>query len=282
MATSGSFDFNITTTQILQEALELTGLIRINQTPSGDLTTSAMRTLNGMIKAWQTDTVKLWTVEQRFYSLSASSVVLGTDGVDYRCVNNHTSASNTTPVTGAKYAGYWFELATTAGGAWITDTAYTSLNYIDLEADVLELWQEGHTVRVSEQDFPIYKYTREEYWEKLNKNENEKSQARRIYFDRGRDNPHVRIWPWPDDSTDLISLQVIRKLEDFDAALNNPDTPSKWIEAITYGLAERLSPKAALSEKETRKLMAFASRALELAKDDDTESGDFQIAPNLR
>jgi len=283
MATSGSFDYYLTTNQIIQEALEQVGLIRVNQTPSGDLIASAMRTLNSMLKIWQATTgMRLWTVERRFYSLSASSVVLGSDGVDYRCINNHTSAANTVPVTGAKYAGYWFELETTAGSAHVDSTAYTSLNHVDLEDDVIDLWQEGHTVRRGEQDFPIYKFTREEFEEKLNKNENETSRTRRVYFDRGRDNPYLKVWPWPDDTTDLLSIQIVRKLEDFDAATNNPDTTAKYLEALSFGLALRLSPKAALSDKETRKIEFLASNAFTACTEDDNESGDLQIGPDHR
>lgn len=53
------------------------------------------------------------------------SEVLGTDGLNYVCIQTHTSATENKPVTGANYADFWFQ-AGESGIAWVTATAYRS------------------------------------------------------------------------------------------------------------------------------------------------------------
>jgi hypothetical protein len=66
MATSGSTDFDLTRDDIITEALELLGVLPEGATPTADQLTSSARTLNQMIKAWQSKGTQLF-VNQRLY-----------------------------------------------------------------------------------------------------------------------------------------------------------------------------------------------------------------------
>jgi hypothetical protein len=66
MATSGSIDYELTRDNIITEALELLGVLPEGVSPTSAQLTSCARTLNSMLKAWQTRGTHLF-VNQRLY-----------------------------------------------------------------------------------------------------------------------------------------------------------------------------------------------------------------------
>ena len=58
---------------------------------------------------------------------NATSLVYGSNGNQYRCILDHTSAASNKPITGANYATYWEATGVTGGSDnWVTGTAYKS------------------------------------------------------------------------------------------------------------------------------------------------------------
>ncbi len=57
---------------------------------------------------------------------TGASVVLGTDGNDYKCILAHSATTDNKPITGGDYATYWKVLTTSAGTAWVVDSSYLS------------------------------------------------------------------------------------------------------------------------------------------------------------
>jgi hypothetical protein len=53
----------------------------------------------------------------------------------------------------------------------------------------------------------------------------------------------VKLWPTPNDSTTTITLHYQRPYNDMDAAGNNFDFPSYWMQALIYTLAWSLAPE---------------------------------------
>jgi len=53
----------------------------------------------------------------------------------------------------------------------------------------------------------------------------------------------IKLWPTPDDSTTSITIHYTAPFEDMDAASNDFDFPSEWIQALTYLLAWSLAPE---------------------------------------
>lgn len=276
MATSGSSDFNMTRNQIIIDALEHIGGISEGETPTAEANTSAARSLNLMMKAWQAEGVNLWTLDWVTQTISASSVVLGSDGVDYECVRNHTSSTDDKPITGADYSTFWYQLATVAGGAWVTATAYASLANFDLASTTLEI--EEMFVRDSQADYTMRKFSRSEYFALVKKNPDEKGRPTAFYFDL-QEIPTVYLYPYPDLSTYVFHFAKVRKLQDFDSALNDADASAKFLEAIVYGLAARLATKYGRPESFIGTMTALAETSKARALLDDNERGDMQIAP---
>jgi hypothetical protein len=279
MATSGSTDFNLTRNQIIIEALEYVGAIYEGETPTAEAVTSAARTLNIIVKAWQTHGLNLWATEWATKTLSASSVVLGTDAVDYECIRNHTSGATTRPVTGGDYSTYWKELSTTAGGAWATATAYTSVCNLTFSADLLEI--DEAFVRYGESDYPITIITRQEYFEITSKG-SVPGRPTQLYLDR-QETPVGFLYPYPDSATDyVIHYAKVRKLEDFDSTLDDADVSQKYYDALVLGLASRLAMKYGNTPQQISQLNALYSNSFRAALADDNERADIQIAPRRR
>ena len=57
--------------------------------------------------------------------ISTASEVIGTDGLNYSCILNHTSTNANKPITGANWSTYWTQTGT-GGGSWQEGKNYKS------------------------------------------------------------------------------------------------------------------------------------------------------------
>ena|SRR3990167_1408790 len=58
-------------------------------------------------------------------SIGDTSEVIGSDGINYRCIMGHTAALINRPITGTSYRLYW-EPGGTSGSTWVLATDYTN------------------------------------------------------------------------------------------------------------------------------------------------------------
>jgi len=84
MALSGSYDFDLTCTEICTEALELNQAVAAGETPSAEDITTTRRTFNLMIKAWQADDIGIWLQTIVNFTLTADkeSYTIGKVGTE--------------------------------------------------------------------------------------------------------------------------------------------------------------------------------------------------------
>lgn len=122
MTTSSSTNFNQNRNGILNDALRFSGILGDGRTASSDQISFASRVLERLIKRKAASENFRWNMEWLVLNLETSSFVLGSDSNIYECIRKHTSASNTAPITGVKYQGYWVKI--NAPGEWVTATAY--------------------------------------------------------------------------------------------------------------------------------------------------------------
>ncbi|MCF4166335.1 hypothetical protein L2U69_11825 [Zavarzinia compransoris] len=82
MATSGATDYQVNTTVIIQEAMELIGVIAAGEDPPAHDYQTCLRSLNLMIKGWEGDGVYLWTKTEDSLALVAgqASYLFGAGG----------------------------------------------------------------------------------------------------------------------------------------------------------------------------------------------------------
>lgn len=278
MATSGSYDFDRTCTQIIARSLRILGALGQGDTPEAEQLNEGREALNAIVKNIQKfENYALWAREWTVKSLSASSEVTGTDSNIYTCTRGHTSASANMPITGANWEAYW-RLDGDTGGTWVTATAYSAIGDFAPEADTL--WIENAFVRRDTFDHPIEIIAYADYFEKYTAKYTTGLPCV-MTFNSSLDDPRVYTYPQSDDTSDLINYLRYRKLEDFDALTNNPDSPSSWLEVLAFALAGRLAYEYGIGTSERRDIQAEASRLLAIAKRGDREitSGSNFISP---
>lgn len=76
MATSGSYDYSTSASQLIKDAMIEIGVLNANESPSSDDQELALRELNRMIKHWQVSGYNLWTRARGTITMSAGK---GTD-----------------------------------------------------------------------------------------------------------------------------------------------------------------------------------------------------------
>ena len=278
MATSGSYDFTVTRDNIIKATLTKLKVIDHDGTPTTAQVNSLSVVLNAMVKAWRSDGVFLWSLEETVQALTASTIVVGTDGNDYECIKAHTSAAANKPITGANYLDYWKATGDTGDGvAWVTATAYVCIAENSLAAEIIGIDRAFY--RSSEYvDTPLRPITREEYMAIGNKTT--KATPTMVWFSRELGQSKMVLSPIPPDgATGRVHYDAIKKSQDFDAAGDNPDFTEEWFEALYLGLADKVSLSFNLPRGERMDLKNEAMMAKNLAMMGDNENTSLQISP---
>ena len=64
-------------------------------------------------------------------------MVLGTNGINYTCIKDHTAAAENRPITGASWATYWAQQGT-GGGTWVAGTGYSAKTWRYFALDITD------------------------------------------------------------------------------------------------------------------------------------------------
>lgn len=314
MATSGSVDFAITRDQIIQAAAAEIGVLAEGETPSANLVTDFSLRLNSFTKSLMARGAKLWAMKQAtlFLEVGTGEYSLGSTG-DH-CTNTYVqttlsadaalaavsiSLTSTTGMSASDNIGivlddgsiHWTTisgapgapttiasgLASAATSGNVVFTYTTKINRpqrIDTES---AYWSSS-----TGNDTPIRLVDRSEYARMTNKTTQGK--IVKAFYDPQLTNGTLRVWPTPDNSTDVLKFWYERILEDFDAASNNPDFAIEWAEALILGLATRMAPSYVqkdMSVNERNELKNRADEALALAMMYDRENASTFFQPEM-
>jgi len=125
-------------------------------------------------------------------------------------------------------------------------------------------------------DTPVVQYTRKDYIDIPEKAT--EGRPDRWFVDKQRDQIVVTFWPVPENSTDVITFNAVRKFEDSDTAADNADIPFYMYDAFAYGLAFRLAEKFGPPELESA-LYGKSENAIRNAQNAVRERGDVAIVP---
>jgi hypothetical protein len=88
--------------------------------------------------------------------------------------------------------------------------------------------------------------------------------------------PSMYVWPVPSQARTLYWTGIV-KLKDFDSAGQTPDFPVRYLEAITFGLAHKLSCEYGLPLQERRELERQAQAEFLEAKSGERERAEFEF-----
>ena len=101
---------------------------------------------------------------------------------------------------------------------------------------------------------------------------------------RGRDNPVMSVWPIPENSTDVLKIEVISELQDVDkSAGQNADLPKRFLPCLTCGLAYYMSMKRpGVEGQRIQMLKVNYEETLARAMLEDRERATMRLVPKLR
>ena len=271
---SKSYNFNRTRNSIIEEAFRAVGAMASGVALTNDQIARGESLLNDLLASWRSSGISVWNEEKFVIPLHASSVALGSDGLDYECIETHMSTNNNKPKTGNQYMSYWKALTTSAGAAHDTNKRYVSSNQYELPNHIFALdhafIREGVDLKPL-----IITTTFEDYKTQLNNDSTGK--PTRLYFRKGSV-PQVFILPYPDDSTKyVLELNCLTYPQDFDSGSNNPDILREFNLALIYNLALLIAPSRGVSAKQYGLIKDLANDHLKNARMHDHEMGDIQF-----
>ena len=152
-----------------------------------------------------------------------------------------------------------------------TDYSLNS-NIIDILDVVLR-----RTVNQTQTDISMNRVSRSEYINIPNKTT--KARPSQFFLDK-LSTPTLKIWPAPENSTDILVFNKIVRIDDADKPTNTMDMPFRFFPCFAAGLAYYISLKRA--PERTAQLKALYEQEFRRAADQDEDRASFRIRPSLR
>ena len=143
-----------------------------------------------------------------------------------------------------------------------------------LGADVIDIL--SAVVRRSGTDISISKISRDDYLNIPDKDT--EARPTQFFIDR-QITPVAKIWPAPENSTDVIHYDALTRIDDADTFTNTVDVPFRFYPCLAAGLAYYLSIKRAPDR--IQMLKAVYEEEFERALAEDRDRASFNVAPNL-
>ncbi len=98
------------------------------------------------------------------------------------------------------------------------------------------------TVNSENTDTSMTRISRSEYLNIPTKSQ--KSRPSQFFFDK-LTTPAIKVWPTPENSTDILVFNKIVRMDDADTAINTLDMPFRFYPCFAAGLAYYISIKRA-------------------------------------
>lgn len=312
MATSGSYDYSVTATNVLTEALEIIGVLAVGQTIDSNDQTTCLRSLNMMVKQWSGNFdfapgLKAFSRKRGFVFLQSGqgSYSLGPSGdnatltyikttlsTDEALGSTSLSLTSTTGMAASDKIGivqndgsiHWTTISGTPGAPTTIATglasAASSGNVVFTYTTKLirPLYIEEAVLRdVDGNDSSLDPMTLGQYENIAVKTAD--GQPGYYYYENSLTNGTLYLDYEPSDATKVIRLTFMAPAEDYDAAANDIAYPQEWYSAISYGLAKLISPK--FESKWTELMESNYQTALAMARSSYAENSDMFFQPGI-
>jgi hypothetical protein len=125
-------------------------------------------------------------------------------------------------------------------------------------------------------DYNLERLSRDEYLNIPTKTQT--SRPSQFFVDR-QINPVLKVWPSPENSTDIIVFDRLVRMDDADASTNTMDMPFRFYPCLAAGLAYYIAIKRAPDRIQL--LKAIYEEELDRAMSEDRDRASFNIAPSL-
>ena len=144
-----------------------------------------------------------------------------------------------------------------------------------LDPDVIDIL--AVVVRRDGTDFSIDRISRDEFLSIPTKTT--EGRPTQFFLDR-QITPNLKIWPLPENSTDVLIYDSLTRINDADTAKNTMEVPFRFYPCLAAGLAYYISLKRA--PERVQMLKAVYEEEFRRAIDEDRARASFQISPSLR
>ena len=143
-----------------------------------------------------------------------------------------------------------------------------------LGTDIIDIL--SAVVRRSTTDFSMSRISRDTYLATPNKSTT--GRPTQFFLDR-QITPNLKIWPTPENSTDVIIYDALTRMQDADAVTNTMEIPFRFYPCLTAGLAYYISMKKAPDRIQL--LKTVYEEEFERAMGEDRDRSSFTVTPQL-
>jgi hypothetical protein len=312
MATSSSYNYTDDRDTVIKDAMALIGAIGASDSPDQADIDLCSRILNRMLKAWDNQGLHIWTTREAtlFLNKDVNKYTIGSAGSAHATESYVSTelavalAASGTAVTVDSTTGmtandnilivqddnsfFATTIASVDSGTTLTLTAgVDSAAAIDSEVYTyttkiqrpLRIGSGRTQTLDSSSEVPMQTLTRLDYFNLPSKTTS--GFPNHYYYDAQReDTGDLYVWSQPDTSI-IMNFTYNRKIQDVDAATDNFDVPSEWLEALTYNLAYRIAPAFGMAQGEDyQHVRAMAKEFLFDAWSYDTDIGSVTLQPD--
>jgi len=234
--------FTITRDQIISGALRKLQVLELGATPDADTVTNAYTSLNVMIKAWQTQGIKLWTIKNYSLPLVAAQNL-------YRIGNSPVSPTVVMDMT------------------------------TDKPLKVIQSFLRNISVTPNI-DTPTQILSRQEY--NILGSKSATGQINSVWYDPRTTYGEVHTYLTPDATIaanfQLVLVCQI-PLSDLTLAADIPDFPQEWLQAMIWGLADELAIEYGCHINQRQEIAMKANKYRDDLEGWDTETAStfFQV-----
>ena len=241
MAVSGSKDFEPNVAEYVEEAFERCGL----EFRTGYDALTARRSINFLFADWANSGLNRWTIDQVNQTLVSGlseypiGTITATVGASTNLVIGNTitgSSSGTTAIVLTKPSSTTITLSIPSGsftagetitstdssGSAVNTTISSDPSISDVRATIDVL---SSVIRRSGSDISINRVSRDDYLSIPTKTTS--GRPVQFYVDR-QITPVVKVWPEPENSTDVLIYDRLTRMDDADTSVNTVDVPFRF------------------------------------------------------
>lgn len=155
-----------------------------------------------------------------------------------------------------------------------TVTMVSGTGNYNLDADVIDIL--SVVVRRSSTDYALDRISRDTYLSIPSKSTT--GRPNQFFLDR-QITPNLKLWPTPDNSTDVVYYDALVRMDDADAYTNTMDIPFRLYPCLAAGLAYYISIKR--QPNRTQMLKAMYEEEFERAMAEDRDRASFNVVPQF-
>jgi hypothetical protein len=153
-----------------------------------------------------------------------------------------------------------------------TQTVTADDKEYSIGTDVIDIL--SAVVRRDNVDFTMERISRDQYLSIPNKATT--GRPSQFFLDR-QTTPNLKVWPAPENSTDVIHYDALTRIDDSDAFTNTLDIPFRFYPCLAAGLAYYIAIKR--SPERVQLLKAVYEEEFDRAMQEDRDRASFNVVP---